>query len=123
MNRVVRCKPRSKRRSSAERSQTTRTNALPDLRPLDRNLGANIVALLATQALASLLHVRAPADVLRNLLESRDHKAVAVVAHDVDGATALREKCQRPDRRGMFRWHDAITRNAGGRGIAAGAAR
>jgi hypothetical protein len=75
---------------------------LPNLRSFNSYLRTDVVALLATQSLARFLSVGAPANVLRNVLQTRNYEAITAIAHDVDGAPAFREKCQRPTGGGCF---------------------
>jgi hypothetical protein len=64
-----------------------------------------VLAVFAAQSLARILGVRAPTDVLRNLLHLGDNESVAAIADDVNGAATLGQVRKRSRRRRMLRWH------------------
>jgi hypothetical protein len=75
------------------------------LRALDRDRCADVLAVLAAQAPACILRVRAPTYVLRDLLQLRDDESVAAIADDVNGAATLGQVRKRSRRCRMLRWH------------------
>jgi hypothetical protein len=72
---------------------------------LDRNRCADVLAVLAAKSLACIFGVRAPTDVLCDLLQLGDDEAVAAIAHDVNSAATLGQVRKRSRRRRMLRWH------------------
>jgi hypothetical protein len=67
-----------------------------------------VLAVLAPKALACVLRVRAPADVLCDLLQLCDNESVAATADDVNRAATLGQVRERSRRRRMLRWHSDL---------------
>src|SRR5687767_1218219 len=87
------------------RPQAPRAHSLAHLRTLDRDGCADMLAVLAPQALACILGIRAPADVFCDVLQLRNDESVAAIADDVNRAAALGQERKRPRRGRMLRWH------------------